>query len=55
MTKYSLYVHLEAKPGKEQAVADFLAAGLLTNREATRADLVRLPALADDVRRLRRL
>ena len=24
MTKYSLYVHLEAKPGKEQEVADFL-------------------------------
>jgi quinol monooxygenase YgiN len=31
-----LFVRLEAKPGKEQAVADFLAAGLeLTNREAT--------------------
>jgi quinol monooxygenase YgiN len=34
--KYALFVRLEAKPGKEQAVADFLAAGLaLTNREAT--------------------
>jgi quinol monooxygenase YgiN len=31
-----LFVRLEARPGKEQAVADFLAAGLkLTNREAT--------------------
>jgi hypothetical protein len=31
-----LFVRLEAKPGKEQAAADFLAAGLeLTNREAT--------------------
>jgi quinol monooxygenase YgiN len=28
MTKYALYVPLEAKPGKEQAVADFLRAGL---------------------------
>lgn len=36
MVKYGLFVRLEAKPGKEQAVADFLAAGLeLTNREAT--------------------
>jgi quinol monooxygenase YgiN len=25
MAKLALYVHLEAKPGKEQAVADFLA------------------------------
>jgi len=34
--KYALFVRLEAKPGKEQAVADFLDAGLeLTNREAT--------------------
>ena len=34
--KCGLFVRLEAKPGKEQAVADFLAAGLdLTNREAT--------------------
>lgn len=33
--KCALFVRLEAKPGKEQAVADFLAAGLeLTNREA---------------------
>jgi quinol monooxygenase YgiN len=31
-----LFVRLEAKPGKEQAVADFLAAGVeMTNREAT--------------------
>ena len=31
-----LFVRLEAKPGKEQAVADFLVAGLeLTNAEAT--------------------
>ena len=36
MVKFGLIVRLEAKPGKEQAVADFLAAGLeLTNREAT--------------------
>jgi quinol monooxygenase YgiN len=35
MVKYGLIVRLEAKPGKEQAVAEFLAAGLeLTNREA---------------------
>ena len=34
MVKYGLIVRLEAKPGKEQAVADFLAAGLeLTNQE----------------------
>jgi quinol monooxygenase YgiN len=34
--KCGLFVRLEAKPGKQQAVADFLAAGLeLTNREAT--------------------
>jgi hypothetical protein len=36
MIKHALFVRLEAKPGKEQAVADFLAAGLeMTNREAT--------------------
>jgi quinol monooxygenase YgiN len=36
MVKCGLFVRLEAKPGKEKAVADFLAAGLeLTNREAT--------------------
>jgi len=36
MIKHALFVRLEAKPGKEQAVADFLAAGLeLTNRETT--------------------
>jgi quinol monooxygenase YgiN len=28
MTKYALYVPLEAKPGKEEAVAEFLRAGL---------------------------
>ncbi|MDB5480131.1 MAG: hypothetical protein JWO83_1184 [Caulobacteraceae bacterium] len=28
MTRCALYVPLEAKPGKEQAVADFLRAGL---------------------------
>ena len=34
--KRGLFARLEAKPGKEQAVADFLAAGLeLTNQEAT--------------------
>ena len=36
MVKCGLFVRLEAKPGKEQAVADFLADGLeLTNQEAT--------------------
>ncbi len=36
MIKHALFVRLEAKPGKEQAVADFLAAGLeLTNQETT--------------------
>ncbi|GLQ89795.1 antibiotic biosynthesis monooxygenase [Dyella flagellata] len=35
MVKCGLLVRLEAKPGREQAVADFLAAGLeMTNREA---------------------
>ena len=34
MTKVSLYVHLEAKPGKEQEVADFLVSALpLVNAE----------------------
>ena len=34
--KSGLFVRLEAKPGKEQAVADFLAGGVeMTNREAT--------------------
>jgi quinol monooxygenase YgiN len=28
MTKLALYVHLEAKPGKEQQVADFLTGAL---------------------------
>jgi quinol monooxygenase YgiN len=33
--KCGLFVRLEAKPGKERAVAEFLATGLeLTNREA---------------------
>ena len=36
MITRGLFVRLEVKPGKEQAVADFPAAGLeLTNREAT--------------------
>ena len=36
MIKCGLFVRLEAKPGKEQAVADFLIDGLeLTNRETT--------------------
>jgi quinol monooxygenase YgiN len=34
MTKYALYVHLEAKPGKEQEVAGFLSSALpLVNEE----------------------
>jgi hypothetical protein len=34
MTKYALYVHLEAKPGKEQEVAGFLSSALpLVNQE----------------------
>src|SRR6516225_6194721 len=36
MITKALFVRLEAKPGKEHAVADFLDAGLeMTNREAT--------------------
>lgn len=36
MIKCGLFVRLEAKPGKAQAVADLLVSGLeLTNREAT--------------------
>ena len=36
MIKRALFVRLEAQPGKEQAVADFLAAGLeMAGREAT--------------------
>jgi len=36
MITCGLFVRLEAKPGKEQAVADFLEAGLeLTNQEVT--------------------
>ncbi|WP_455285556.1 putative quinol monooxygenase [Cupriavidus necator] len=35
MIKYALFARLEARPGKEQAVADFLAAGLeMANQEA---------------------
>lgn len=35
MITCALFVRLEAKPGKERAVADFLAAGLeMVNREA---------------------
>ena len=36
MIKYALFARLEAKPGKEQEVADFLNTGLtLANQEAT--------------------
>lgn len=36
MIKLALFARLEAKPGKEQAVAEFLAMGLaMANREAT--------------------
>lgn len=36
MIKHALFVRLEARPGKEQAIADFLAAGLeMTNQEPT--------------------
>lgn len=36
MLKLGLLVRLEAKPGREQALADFLDAGVeLTNQEAT--------------------
>lgn len=36
MIKHALFVRLEAKPGKEKAVADFLAAGAaMANQEAT--------------------
>ena len=35
MTKFALYVRLEAKPGKESAVAEFLAGALpLANAES---------------------
>ncbi len=36
MIKHALFARLEAKPGKEQAVADFLAGGLdMANQEDT--------------------
>ncbi|CAJ0822213.1 putative quinol monooxygenase [Ralstonia flaminis] len=36
MIKYALFARLTAKPGKEQALADFLQAGLeMANQEAT--------------------
>ncbi|NPT54675.1 putative quinol monooxygenase [Paraburkholderia elongata] len=36
MIRNALFVRLEARPGKEQAVADFLAAGLdMAGQEAT--------------------
>lgn len=36
MIKHAFFVRLEAKPGKEQAVADFLTSGLeMTHRETT--------------------
>lgn len=36
MIRFALFARLEAKPGKEQAVADFLAAGLtMVNQEPT--------------------
>jgi quinol monooxygenase YgiN len=36
MIKFALFARLEAKPGKEQAVADFLAAGPdMANQETT--------------------
>lgn len=36
MFKYALFAKLEAKPGKEEAVAEFLAAGLaMANAERT--------------------
>lgn len=36
MIKHALFAKLEAKPGKEQALADFLAAGLeMANQEVT--------------------
>ena len=36
MVKYALSVRLEAKPGKERALAEFLAGGLtLANQETT--------------------
>jgi quinol monooxygenase YgiN len=39
MVKTALYVHLEAKPGKEKEVADFLKGGLalVNNEPATTA------------------
>jgi len=36
MLKYALWVRLEAKPGKEKAVADFLNSGLQLAMQETR-------------------
>ena len=36
MLKYALWVRLEAKPGKEKAVADFLNSGLQLAMQVTR-------------------
>ena len=36
MLKYALWVRLEAKPGKENAVAEFLASGLQLAMQETR-------------------
>ena len=56
MLTLSLFVRLEAKPGKEEALAAFLMQGLqLANQESTTASLVRTAARSDDVCDLRRV
>ena len=56
MTKYSLYVRLEAKPGKEQEVADFLVSALpLVNQEPETTAWFALRMSPERLRHLRRL
>ena len=56
MVKLALFVRLEAKPGKEAAVADFLAGALpLANAEARTTAWFALQFGPSDLRRLRRL
>jgi len=55
MIKLALFARLEAKPGKEAAVAKFLETGLaLANQEAT-TPIWFAQAFADYLRRIRRV
>jgi hypothetical protein len=45
MIKHALFVRLEARPGKEQAVADFLTAGLERYDPPRRRPRLRCPCL----------